>query len=46
MEKILQAELLIGKIHRQFLAQFLPASLLGISAATRAENSDGWIGNG
>jgi hypothetical protein len=32
-------EILIGKIQLLFLAQFLPASLLGASAATRAENS-------
>jgi hypothetical protein len=32
-------EILISKIHEVFLAQFLPASLLGASAATRAGNS-------
>jgi hypothetical protein len=30
---------------RTFLAKFLPGPLLDISAATRAENSGGWIGN-
>jgi hypothetical protein len=34
-------EILIGKIQWPFLAQFLPASLLGVFAATRAENSGG-----
>jgi hypothetical protein len=35
----------IGEIQRQFLAQFLPASLQGVTTATRAKNSDGLIGN-
>jgi hypothetical protein len=30
---------------RQNQRPFLPASLLGVSSATRAENSGGWIGN-
>jgi hypothetical protein len=38
-------EILMGKIQRPFLAQFLLASLLGVSAATREENSDGLIRN-
>jgi hypothetical protein len=33
--------LLLGKIQRPFLVQFLPASLLGVSTTTRAENSGG-----
>jgi hypothetical protein len=33
------SEILTGKIQRPFLGQFLPASLLDVSAATRAENS-------
>jgi hypothetical protein len=33
-------EILIHKFQRQFLAQFLPASLLGVSAAVRAEKSE------
>jgi hypothetical protein len=33
-------EILIGKIQRSFIVQFIPASLLGVCAATRAENSD------
>jgi hypothetical protein len=37
--------ILIGKIQRPLLSQFLSASLLGVSAATRAENSGGRIGN-
>jgi len=28
-----------------FLPKFLPPSLLGVSAATRAEDSSGWIRN-
>jgi hypothetical protein len=32
-------ETLIGKIKRQFLAQFLPASSLGVSAATLVDES-------
>jgi hypothetical protein len=31
----------IGKIQRPFLAQFLPGSLLDVSAATKADNSGG-----
>jgi hypothetical protein len=31
--------ILVGKIQRPFLAKFLSASLLGVFAATRAENS-------
>jgi hypothetical protein len=38
-------EILIGKIQRPFLAQFLTASLLGVSAATRADSFVGWIRN-
>jgi hypothetical protein len=34
-------ETLRRKYSRTFLAEFLPASLLGVSAATRADNSDG-----
>jgi hypothetical protein len=34
-----------GKIKRPFLAKFLSALLLGVSAATRADNSGGLIGN-
>jgi hypothetical protein len=34
-------EILTGKIQEPFLAQFLPASLLGVSAAPKAENSGG-----
>jgi hypothetical protein len=30
-------EILIGKAQRSFLAKFLPASLLGVSAATSAK---------
>jgi hypothetical protein len=33
------------KIQQQFLSQFLPTSPLGVAAATRAENSGGWIEN-
>jgi hypothetical protein len=32
-------EILIGKILLPFFAQFLPASLLGVSAATEAKNT-------
>jgi hypothetical protein len=35
----------IGKIQWSFIAQFHPASLPGVSAATRVENPEGWIGN-
>jgi hypothetical protein len=35
----------MGKIQRPFLAQFLPATLIGVSVATREENSGGCIGN-
>jgi hypothetical protein len=38
-------EILIYKIQRPFLAQFLFASLLGVSAKTRTKNSGAWIGN-
>jgi hypothetical protein len=38
-------EILIGKIQRPFFVHFIPASLLGVAAATRAENSREWIGN-
>jgi hypothetical protein len=38
-------EIPIGNIQRPFLAQFFPASLLDVSAATRAENSGGWFMN-
>jgi hypothetical protein len=34
-------EILLGKFQRQLLAQFLPASLLGVSDVTTAENSGG-----
>jgi hypothetical protein len=34
-------EILIDKIRRSFLTQFLLASLLGVSAATSIEYSDG-----
>jgi hypothetical protein len=40
-----EVQILIGKIQRLILDQFLPASLLRVSASTRAENSDGLIGN-
>jgi hypothetical protein len=33
--------ILIGKIKQPFLAQFLPASLLGVSDETRVEKSGG-----
>jgi hypothetical protein len=33
------------KSSRPFLAKILPASFLGVSAATKAENSGGWIRN-
>jgi hypothetical protein len=33
-------EILIGKIQLPLLTQILPASLLGVCAATGAENSD------
>jgi hypothetical protein len=36
-----KSEILIGKIQRQFLAYFVPASLLGVTVATKAENSGG-----
>jgi hypothetical protein len=38
-------QILIDKIQGTFLVKFLPASLLGVSAAKRAENSGVWIGN-
>jgi hypothetical protein len=38
-------EILMGKIQWSFLAQFRPASIIGVSSATRAENSGGCIGN-
>jgi hypothetical protein len=38
-------EILIDKLQRPFLAQFLFASLLGASAALRAEKSSGRLGN-
>jgi hypothetical protein len=38
-------EILIDKIQRPFLVQFLPASLLDVSATITAENSGGWNGN-
>jgi hypothetical protein len=38
-------EILISKIQWPFFSQFLPATLLGVSAATRAENCGGLIGN-
>jgi hypothetical protein len=34
-------EILIGKIQLTFLAKFTPALLLGVSAATRAEECGG-----
>jgi hypothetical protein len=34
-------EILIGKLQQPFLQQFLPTSLLGVSAAIRAENCGG-----
>jgi hypothetical protein len=37
--------ILVGKIQRPFLAKFLSASLLGVFAATRAENSGVYIEN-
>jgi hypothetical protein len=37
-------EILVGKI-KDIIAKFLPASLLGVSAETRAENSGGWMEN-
>jgi hypothetical protein len=33
------------EIQRPFPAQYLLTSLLGVSAATTAETSGGWIGN-
>jgi hypothetical protein len=33
------------EIQRPFPAQYLLTSLLGVSAATTAEQSGGWIGN-
>jgi hypothetical protein len=38
-------EILIGKILLPFLAQLLPASLVGVSAATKAKNTGGFIGD-
>jgi hypothetical protein len=35
----LRYDILVGKIQQPFLVQFLPALLLGVSAATRAVNS-------
>jgi hypothetical protein len=37
-------QILIGKIQLSFLAQFLPASLLDISDATRAQKCGAWMG--
>jgi hypothetical protein len=34
-------EIIIGKIQQPFLAQFLLASVIGVSAATASENSGG-----
>jgi hypothetical protein len=36
---------MLGKIKLPLLLQFLPASLIGVSAATRSDNSGGWILN-
>jgi hypothetical protein len=38
-------QILTAKIQRLSLAQFLPASLLGVSAAIEADNSGGLIGD-
>jgi hypothetical protein len=36
-------QIMIDKTQRPCLAQFLPSSLLGVSAATRTEKSGGWF---
>jgi hypothetical protein len=36
---LIMIEIMTGKSQWPFLASFLPASLLGVSAASRAENS-------
>jgi hypothetical protein len=38
-------EILLRKIQLSFLAQFLRASLLAVSAETREENCGRWIGS-